>query len=154
PQDAQHGFHPPGTRRTGRAGRRIRVHRRTYPDRDAVCADAGSALCRVRLPADLSRFDDARFGARDRVMWDRIFTPEYWAQEGRLIATHAGEAAVGILWALLLLGVGRLLLLRAIDAALRPVVSHRDHRTPEGRASRTKTLAGLLKSIANYTLVF
>jgi moderate conductance mechanosensitive channel len=88
------------------------------------------------------------------MMWDRIFTAEYWTQEWRLIATRAGEAAVGILWALLLLGVGRLLMLKAIDAALRPVASRKDHRTPEARLSRTQTLAGLLKSIANYTLVF
>jgi small conductance mechanosensitive channel len=87
-------------------------------------------------------------------MWQQVLTPDFWVQQGREIVTHAAEAAAGILWALLLLGVGRWVALKSIDALMKPVASRADDRTPEARLSRAQTLGGLLKSIASYTLLF
>jgi len=87
-------------------------------------------------------------------MWEQILTPEYWIAQGRQIVTSVADAAIGILWALLLLWVGRWTILKGIDAVMRPVAARVDNRTPEARLSRTQTLGGILKSVANYTLIF
>jgi small conductance mechanosensitive channel len=87
-------------------------------------------------------------------MWQEILTPQYWVDQWRLALMHAAESALGILWTLLLLWAGRWLALKAIDALVKPIAHRSDHRTPEARLSRAETLGGILKSLANYTLVF
>jgi small conductance mechanosensitive channel len=87
-------------------------------------------------------------------MWREVLSAEYWVTQWQLAVTHLAEAAVGILWALLVLFIGRWLTLKTIDAVMKPIAARSDHRTPEARLSRTQTLGGILKSVANYTLIF
>jgi small-conductance mechanosensitive channel len=87
-------------------------------------------------------------------MWQEIITAQYWVDQWRLLLMHAAEAALGILWTLLLLWVGRWLALKAIDALVKPIAHRSDHRTPEARLSRAETLGSILRSLANSTLIF
>jgi moderate conductance mechanosensitive channel len=87
-------------------------------------------------------------------MRQEIFTPEFWVAQWRSVLLHGAEALLGILWTLLLLAAGRWLALKAIDALVKPIAFRSDHRTPEARLNRAETLGSILKSVANYTLIF
>ena len=61
-------------------------------------------------------------------MWQEILTAEYWVEQWQQVFTRVAEAGVGILWALLLLWLGRWLAAKSIDALVRSLAARSDHR--------------------------
>lgn len=84
----------------------------------------------------------------------QVFSTDFWTKLFRDTGEKALHAVIGIIFALILLLIARIVLFRIINRAMAVIVTREKSGGNIESASRARTLAGLLRSVSGYVLVF